>query len=430
MSRLIVGGGGGGTGGQGDGPGFYCTQLPQNGRAYNQQRPLPGGNPSQGPVPIMTATGLVIPGENADYNYGAIKDVTAAQGGSTTPGAGGSLSTRDVYEVNNGNVLSAVFSPTVPGGAASGPSGGAGASVTGTNFATPEGPNDYLPGAGGGGGGGGGYTGGGGGSAGYVCTYSVNASPTSDCYNPSAAMGGGGGSSFASGTILAPFIDSGPFASGSVTFAPILEINSPTNGAVYSLGEVVDAQWSCGGAGSSFQGTSCSSATDNSGSPIDTTPGQHTFTVTVNPIQSGPSFTVSVSYTVSSAANTGTIQTHGRAGGTTFTLTSPRQCLAPNSDLALRLGLTGVLKRYRVARYSYSIGRGVAHDKRVIRAGKRRTLTFYTPNLVATSAGPHKIPLRGLIAGAHKLKLVVLLRSTDKTTRTKQLTLTVRFSIC
>ncbi len=402
-SRLLVGGGGGGTGGEGAGPGFYCTQLPQRGRGYNQQRPLPGGNASQGPVPVRTTTGLVIPGENADYNYGAIADVTAARGGSTTAGAGGSLSSCNVYSDNK---LKATFSPTVSGPAASGPSGAVGGSITGTSFATPEGPSHYLPGAGGGGGGG--YAGGGGGSAGYVCTY------PSACYNPSLGMGGGGGSSFASHAIRAPFIDY-PNGSGSVTLAPILEIDSPINGARYSPGQVVRARWSCGGGGTLFQGTSCSPATDASGSPIDTKPGSHTFSVAVNPVQNGPRIMVSVRYTVKSPSKS----VYGAAAGFRFTLTGPGDAITPRGKLTVTLTRAGSSHNYKVESYSYFIDHGVKHG------------TVFSPNLVTSMAGTHSLLLSGLSAGAHKLKLVILLqarRHGHKPT-TKKLTLTLPFTL-
>ncbi len=201
LSRIEVAGGGGGAGGGGETAGWYCTELPQKGYGYNRQ-PLPHGNPAQGPVPIRTKAGIVIPGEPADYSYGPIKDVTASQGGSTKPGAGGALGTCEVDEVNNGSVLENTWAGSIRGASGSGANGGAGASVTGHfGFETPGG---WIPGAGGGGGGG--YTGGGGGSTGDICTYSVKSPP---CNNPSGGMGGGGGSSFAARQVFQPFVQDG-----------------------------------------------------------------------------------------------------------------------------------------------------------------------------------------------------------------------------
>ncbi len=296
-SRQIVAGGGGGAGGEGSGPGFFCTQLPQAGRAFNQQNPLPGGDAAQGPLPSITSAGIVIPGEPSDFSYGGpISDVTAATGGGVTAGTGGSLSTCTTYEVNNGNIVSAIFSPTVAGTNGTGSQGAPGASTSGTPYAAPEGSNGSLIGAGGGGGGG--YTGGGGGSAGYECTYAVGGGP---CYDPSPGTGGGGGASFESNQMQAPYIDDGiPGPAGQVTIAPIVEIDAPLGGADYTPGQVVEASWSCGGSGTPFQGTSCS-ATVPSGSPINTSPGTHTFTVTAATAPFNVNVPVSVTYTVAAA---------------------------------------------------------------------------------------------------------------------------------
>jgi hypothetical protein len=155
-----------------------------------------------------------------------------------------------------------------------------------TGHFSPQGPNGWIPGAGGGGGGG--YTGGGGGSTGYVCTYSI-APP---CYDISGGQGGGGGSSFVSKRVAAPNITEGPQPTG-IQFNPIVVIDSPTAGAVYPRGNVVDAKWACG----SYQGTSCPRATRPSGSPIDTRPGKHRFTVTVAASPNGVAH-ATVTYTV------------------------------------------------------------------------------------------------------------------------------------
>ena len=148
------------------------------------------GTPSQGPIPVRTAAGLVVPGEPANYSYGPgpIKDVTPSQGGAVKPGAGGVLSECDTYEVNNGSILANKFTGSIagkPGRARSEAPG------VGCGCVFPRGTNGWLPGAGGGGGGG--YTGGGGGSTGSICSYSVNGGT---CYDTGPGMGGGGGASF------------------------------------------------------------------------------------------------------------------------------------------------------------------------------------------------------------------------------------------
>lgn len=318
-SRLIVAGGGSGQGGGGFTAGFYCTEFPQKGAAWNNQ-PLPTGNPADGPVPVVVANGIIVPGDPADWSYGGpINGITASQGGAAAPGAGGSASSCNV--VGSG-VVQDTYSNSLPGAAASGATGGNGASVTG-NFSF-EGPLNWIPGPGGGGGGG--YTGGGGGSTGFVCTFSVKP----PCYNPSGGMSGGGGSSFFANSVLGPFTQDGPEGTPSMTFTPIVEIDSPASGAVYKPGQVVHAQWECG----HYQGTSCQGATDPVGTAISTTPGTHTFTVTVSPYPTNKPITASVTYTVGkskghagkrgapSIKNARLTSTRFRAGsGTTIELT-------------------------------------------------------------------------------------------------------------
>jgi hypothetical protein len=286
-SRIIVAGGGGGQGGDGFSPGWYCTQLPQKGFGLNRQA-LPGGTPANGPAPVKTAGGLLVPGEPADYTYGGpIKDVTASAGGAASPGAGGSMSECDTQEVNNGSILANRFTGSIAGAAGAGPNGGAGAAVAGA-FA-PEGPNGYLPGSGGGGGGG--YTGGGGGSTGEVCSYSVSGGA---CYDPGGGMGGGGGSSFFAKTVLGAFIDPGPASGPAITITPLVEINRPKNGAVYTAGKRIRAQWECG----HYQGFACSGATAADGAEINMKPGKHTFVVKVSLSPSNASSSAKVTYTV------------------------------------------------------------------------------------------------------------------------------------
>jgi hypothetical protein len=280
-SRLIVAGGGAGAGGDGESPGFYCTGLPKGGYAYNRQA-LPGGTPANGPPPVRTAAGLVIPGEPSNYTYGTIKDVTPSQGGSTRPGTGGAMGT---CEVLNGTTIEAEYSGSIPGASGAGADGGAGAAVTG-HFAF-EGPNAWIPGAGGGGGGG--YTGGGGGSSGEPCSFN----PNPPCYDPSGGQGGGGGSSFVAKQVEAPFVQDGPASGPSITVTPLVEIDSPRNGAVYASGQVVEARWACG----HYQGSSCT-ATTPSGSPIATTPGTHTFTVVASVYPTNAEVPSTVTYTV------------------------------------------------------------------------------------------------------------------------------------
>ena len=287
-SQIIVAGGGGGQGGDGFSPGWYCTELPQKGYGLNRQA-LPGGTPTNGPLPIKTTAGLVIPGEPSNYTYGPspIKDVTPSQGGALQPGAGGVLAECDTNEVNNGSIVEDRFTGSIPGAAGSGATGGAGASVTG-HFA-PAGPNGYLPGAGGGGGGG--YTGGGGGSTGEICSYSVTGGP---CYDTGEGMGGGGGSSFFAKSVVQPFIDESQGSAPAITITPLVEIDRPKAGAVYHAGQRVVALWECG----HYQSFSCSGGTVASGQPIVMRRGHHTFVVKVSLFPNNVNAVAKISYTV------------------------------------------------------------------------------------------------------------------------------------
>jgi hypothetical protein len=88
--------------------------------------------------------------------------------------------------------------------------------------------------------------------------------------------GGGGGSSFASSsTTLEPGFANSSLAA-SVTFTPLIEIDAPADGAVYSTGQTVDASWSC----DSPTVTGCTGTTP-SGQPIQTSPcGAYSYSVT------------------------------------------------------------------------------------------------------------------------------------------------------
>jgi hypothetical protein len=85
-----------------------------------------------------------------------------------------------------------------------------------------------------------------------------------------------------------------------VVAVPVVEIDAPVDGAVYAPGQVVDAAWSCGFDGTYGIGSTSCTASDASGSAISTTPGVHTFTVSV-PVAAGethPELSSTVTYTV------------------------------------------------------------------------------------------------------------------------------------
>ncbi|MGO9973863.1 MAG: hypothetical protein ACLP01_13870 [Solirubrobacteraceae bacterium] len=296
-SRLLVAGGGGGSDGDGSNADQGAVEASAGG-GYNLQNPLPAGNSGAGPVPILTAAGIVIPGEPNQAPY--FPFVTPAEGGTTTGGAGGT-------DISGGGGSFVTFDG-VAGSSGSGAVGGPGGDASGfTPCCT---GNELDSGAGGGGGG---YAGGGGGSTGpsgcggdtgMLCSLSWN------------GQGGGGGSSFVANEILYPSVVDSP-ASPSITFTPVIQIESRADGAVYNPGQVVDAGWSCSSAASSCNGTVAS------GLPIDTSPGTHTFTVTANFSGNQPAAS-SVTYTVAAANCRSTRRPAGKRS-----TRRPRACPAP-----------------------------------------------------------------------------------------------------
>lgn len=287
-SRLIVAAGGGGAGGGGlTGNGAGCDNgADVGGEGQNNQ--LPTASPA-GPAAIKTAAGIVIPG----FAGGNQTSVTTTDGstnaamGTTAAGEGG---TRTGCSVNTVS-----YSGAVAGSSGSGPDGGAGGSASALSPCC--GSPSFAPG--GGGGGGGGYFGGGGGATGMGSCSGMSCNG-----NGGTGQGGAAGSSFFSNAIKYP---SFTFTGSDVyiEFWPVIEIDTPANGAVYTSGQVVDASWECDSYSGGPGGCNNSSATVASGGPIDTSPGTHTFTVRakVNATGNGSQpATATVTYTVLAAA--------------------------------------------------------------------------------------------------------------------------------
>jgi hypothetical protein len=279
-SRLLVAAGGGGVGSQGlNGNGAGCDNSRETG-GEGQNGQLPTANPA-GPGAILTSRGIVIPG----LAGGNVPSVTAMNGstnaamGKTAAGAGG---VRTMCTVNT-----TTYSGSAAGKPGSGPNGGAGGNGSG---ACCGGQTTFAPG--GGGGGGGGYFGGGGGASGME-----KCSPA-PCGNGGTGGGGAAGSSFVSKAIEDPAVVQA-YNTGDVfiEFIPVIEIDSPANGAVYRSGQAVTARWSCGYSSSSGLGASGCKGTAAAGSRISTTTGSHTFTVTGDDSQRKP-LSVTVTYTV------------------------------------------------------------------------------------------------------------------------------------
>ena len=258
-SRLIVAAGGGGVGGTGlNGNGAGCDNPGETG-GEGQNRQLPTASPA-GPAVIHTAAGIVIPGF-AGGNAASVTTMdgsTSAAMGKTAAGAGG---------VRTGCTVNAIsYSGSVAGSSGSGPDGGAGGNA-GALGPCCGGQSSFAPGAGGGGGGG--YFGGGGGATGMG-----KCSPA-PCGNGGTGAGGAAGSSFVSKRIEYPAaVQAYNTGDVFVEFVPVIEIDSPANGAVYASGKVVDARWSCGYSYPTALGASNCKGTDSTGGRIDTTPAR------------------------------------------------------------------------------------------------------------------------------------------------------------
>ena len=425
QSGLIVAGGSAGNGGSGvtAAAGLFCGSATGGGGANNEQ-PLPHGNAALGPLPIQTGAGLVIPGYagGGDFTPRTVQGMTDAGGGSTAAGAGGSGTSCQ----GGGAYAGDTFFGNVPGSSGSGSDGGAGGDAAGlAPFAcgTPGSCNDTGPG----GGGGGGYLGGGGGSTGFnQCSAS-----SSGCNAITASLGGGAGSSFIANAV----IDPSPMCCGLgtgipfVRFAPVVEIDSPANGAVYRPGQVVDATWSCavspGGFANGVQ--NCTAPAADGGAINTASPGSYTFTVSgVGPGNAPVS--ASVHYAVKAAGAGGGQRTaHGAVAGLKFALSLPSLCAAATGRLRVTLIATGSSRDYRLHSLSYFVGRGKARRKRV---GKHRVVV-YGPTLVVSHAGTASLPLSGLKAGAHPLKLVITLGpAAHHRAKAKTLILKLSFSVC
>lgn len=295
-SRLIVGGGGGGASGSGNGPNVTCVGNGATGNANNFQ--YPGGNPSGGhPVPIITAAGIVYP---ANYQPDTTQSgITQAGNGTAKAGFGGS-------QAGCSSGPSTGWADSVAGSNAIGPVGGTGgdASSLGPNYSSCTLSINNCFDAGAGGGGGGGYFGGGGGATGLD-------KPTGNCgacNGAGSGLEGGGGSSFTSNKSIDPIDESSltDTGAGIVIIVPVIEIDAPANGAAYTPGQVVHANWACAydntSPGTDLGSSNGCTGTAANGSAIDTSPGQHTFTVSGSMYSNG-NHTVSatVAYMVGAA---------------------------------------------------------------------------------------------------------------------------------
>jgi hypothetical protein len=393
-SRLIVAAGGGGFGGGGNSNSPTCAGPVMPGTADNHQTNLPNALPG-GPAPVITAAGIVIPGFASDQHSSVmtINGTTDAGFGSSSAGAGGVLAGCS----SGGGSPTITYSNSVAGGPGAGPNGGTGGDASGLPpFSGPGCTGTECADAGPGGGGGGGYFGGGGGATGYD---TCNSSPGGACNDAGGGQGGAGGSSFAASQLQFP---NAPGVLGNtgdvfIKFVPVIEIDAPANGAVYSPGQMVDASWSCGydPATALGPGNNCG-GTVASGSPIDTSPGTHTFTVQgkVNN-NASHDLTATVTYTVRSGGGSppppSYNKTSGGKGGLKFTLTAPRTAAA-GGKLAVSVTKGGESKAYKVVSYSFRF-----------RGEKAARVT--------SKAGTVKLSLKHLSVGRHTLTVVITLRS-------------------
>ena len=424
-SRLIVAAGGGGFGGGGNSNSPTCAGPVMPGTADNHQTNLPHAL-SGGPAPVLTAAGIVVPGFASDQHSSVvtINGTTDAAFGTFHPGAGGVLAGCS----SGGGNPTITYSNSVGGHAGSGADGGAGGDASGLAPFASNCTGTECADAGPGGGGGGGYFGAGGGATGYD---TCNSSPGGACNDAGGGQGGAGGSSFAANHVQFP---RAPGVLGNtrdvfIKFIPAIEIDTPANGAVYTAGQLVNARWSCGydAATALGPGTNCA-GTVASGSPISTTRGRHTFTVQGKIANNASEqLDATVTYTVRSGGGSGTRAVHASLGSLKFTLVGPAGAIAKGDPLSVTLSKKGSNKTYKIVSYSYFLDRGIKHHKRVTAHGKHKTITFYKANLVTSRLGTHNLSTEGLSAGAHKLKVVILLRAIHHGHKPKARTLTLTF---
>jgi hypothetical protein len=292
---------------------------------------------------------------------------------------------------------------SVAGRNALGGAGGTGgdASSLAPNYATCGTNLASCSDAGAGGGGGGGYFGGGGGATGT----DKSSGNCGSCNGASSGQGGGGGSSFISSQMTDPQNQQQPRLSpwdGAAEIAPAIEIDTPANGAVYTPAQVIHANWACD------PNLNCTGSAA-SGSPIDTSLGKHSFTVSAPVYSNGwQTIRASVTYTVKKPG-TGTKTIKTTFAGFVFKLRVPTACVAPGGKLRVKLSKSGGGKGYKLASLKYLV------------AGK----SHWTAHTGSVSLSVGK-----LTAGRHKLKLVIVLRSTKPHGNTKTKSISAWFSVC
>jgi hypothetical protein len=229
--------------------------------------------------------GVVSGGAGADTSNHTHKGGAGGTGNGTTTGGGGGSGGSQNADGNAGGT---------PPGAGSGGTGGSGAGGSGVapggNGA--NGPTDLTSGAGGAGGvgfggGGGAGTGPSGGSAGGGAGYGGGGGAGGDT-----GGSGGGGSSFVATGAVSPSSAATGTGDGQVTISydpatdacpdttdPSVTLTTPQEGAVYTQGQSVVADFECSDSGGSGLASCVGTAAD--GSAVDTsTPGGHQFTVT------------------------------------------------------------------------------------------------------------------------------------------------------
>lgn len=105
--------------------------------------------------------------------------------------------------------------------------------------------------------------------------------------------------------------------------APSASIATPSDGATYAPGQVLDASYSCTDGGPGLSSSDGCVGPVANGSPIDTAgPGTHTFTVTATS-QDGETGALTNTYTVAAPLNPGRTSCNGVYGGSGRTVTVP-----------------------------------------------------------------------------------------------------------
>jgi hypothetical protein len=293
QALVVAGAGGGAIGGFPGGAGGLLGQAGGDGANNHGGARVPkgglangtGGDGGNGGLDGGGGSGggVVAGGAVSDTSNHTRKGGAGGAGNGTTIGGGGG---------SGGSQHNSGIAGGTPPGAGS---GGTGGTADGASGVAPGGDGADAPEASSGAGGGGGIGFGGGGGAGFG--VSGGSAGGGAGYGGGGGAGGdtggsgGGGSSFVATGAQSPSSAATGTGDGQVTISydpatdacdttdPSVTLTTPPDGAIYTQGQLVAADFNCSDSGGS--GLASCAGTVNDGSPVDTsTLGGHSFTVT------------------------------------------------------------------------------------------------------------------------------------------------------